>query len=476
MAKYDHIDFKPPKGVQEEAAKGLEWRREYGRGGTEVGVARARDLSNGKNISPETARRMASFFARHEVNKQAEGWSPGDDGFPSAGRIAWALWGGDPGKAWSDKLARQMDAADRPQASGGPMRKMRIDGPIGTGDGEVSAKMVAEFLEAAGGEPVEFAVHSEGGSVYEGMAIHDLIAAYEGPTRAVIQSMAFSIASYFPMAADEVEITPNGWVMIHNPWVAVEGSDEDIERVAAQVKALRQQMIAGYSERMGVDAATVQGMMDAETYLDAEQARAKGLVDRVTPVAVRSNRQIVGSAKLPRYVVQALLGPQQREESEMTIEKKPATARAIKQALPKASADFIVRCMEKEMSMEEVKDEYMETSSEEMVKLQEMVEELTEAKAALTQELEMAKAKVKAMEEEKQQEMSGRIAARHRAGGAAVPMPVASGSSATSNPKAEWEQVVSDYVASGMTRMNAVKAANRSHGHIRSQLIQVANS
>ena len=249
MAKYDHIDFRPPQGVQDEAAKGLEWRREYGRGGTEVGVARARDLSNGKNISPETARRMASFFARHGVNKQAEGWSPGDDGFPSAGRIAWALWGGDPGKAWSDKLARQMDAADRPQASGGPMRKMRIDGPIGTGDGEVSAKMVAEFLEAAGGEPVEFAVHSEGGSVYEGMAIHDLIAAYEGPTRAVIQSMAFSIASYFPMAADEVEITPNGWVMIHNPWVAVEGSDEDIERVAAQVKALRQQMIAGYSER-----------------------------------------------------------------------------------------------------------------------------------------------------------------------------------------------------------------------------------
>ena len=112
MAKYDHIDFRPPQGVQDEAAKGLEWRREYGRGGTEVGVARARDLSNGKNISPETARRMASFFARHEVNKQAEGWSPGDDGFPSAGRIAWALWGGDPGRTWSEKVRAQMESRD----------------------------------------------------------------------------------------------------------------------------------------------------------------------------------------------------------------------------------------------------------------------------------------------------------------------------------------------------------------------------
>jgi HK97 family phage prohead protease len=112
VAKYDHINFTPPAGVRSEAAKGLAWRDEYGRGGTAVGVARARDLSNGTNISPETAKRMASYFARHEVDKQGEGWSPGEDGFPSAGRIAWALWGGDPGQAWANKLTRQIDAAD----------------------------------------------------------------------------------------------------------------------------------------------------------------------------------------------------------------------------------------------------------------------------------------------------------------------------------------------------------------------------
>jgi HK97 family phage prohead protease len=112
VARYDHIDFTPPAGVREEAAKGLAWRSEYGRGGTAVGVARARDLSNGTNISPETAKRMASYFARHEVDKQGEGWSPSQDGFPSAGRIAWALWGGDAGQAWANKLVRQINAAD----------------------------------------------------------------------------------------------------------------------------------------------------------------------------------------------------------------------------------------------------------------------------------------------------------------------------------------------------------------------------
>lgn len=110
--KYDHIDFTPPEGVRSEAAKGLEWRKEHGRGGTAVGVARARDLSNGVEISPETAKRMYSYFARHEVDKEGEGWKPSQDGFPSAGRVAWALWGGDAGEAWASKLVKQMAAAD----------------------------------------------------------------------------------------------------------------------------------------------------------------------------------------------------------------------------------------------------------------------------------------------------------------------------------------------------------------------------
>ena len=115
--KYDHIDFTPPQGVRDEAQKGLDWRSEFGRGGTAVGIARARDLSNGATISPDTARRMKAYFDRHEVDKQGGGWSPGEDGFPSNGRIAWALWGSDPGYAWSRKLVEQMNAADEENRS-----------------------------------------------------------------------------------------------------------------------------------------------------------------------------------------------------------------------------------------------------------------------------------------------------------------------------------------------------------------------
>ena len=99
----------PTDGMKTEAQRGLDWRREFGRGGTEVGIARARDIVNNRDLSDDTVKRMYSFFSRHEVDKQAEGFRPGEDGYPSNGRIAHALWGGDAGYAWSKRLVKMMD-------------------------------------------------------------------------------------------------------------------------------------------------------------------------------------------------------------------------------------------------------------------------------------------------------------------------------------------------------------------------------
>jgi len=103
------IDTVPTDGMVTEAKKGLEWRKEHGRGGTMVGVARANQIVRKDRLSPSTVRRMKSFFARHEVDKRAEGFRPGESGYPSAGRIAWALWGGDAGQSWSNKKVDQLD-------------------------------------------------------------------------------------------------------------------------------------------------------------------------------------------------------------------------------------------------------------------------------------------------------------------------------------------------------------------------------
>jgi hypothetical protein len=107
--RYSDIDFTPTAEMAAEAERGLRLRREFNRGGTEVGVARAVQLSNREVLSPETVRRMSSYFARHAVDRRS-GWDDPEN--PSAGFIAHLLWGGDAGRDWSERVVARMDRAD----------------------------------------------------------------------------------------------------------------------------------------------------------------------------------------------------------------------------------------------------------------------------------------------------------------------------------------------------------------------------
>lgn len=114
MAKYKgkEINTTPTDAMASAAKRGLEWRKEYGRGGTAVGVARARDISNKKELSISTINRMASYFARHGSNKSEHYDKKESDGGPTAWRIAWQLWGGNAGEAFVRRVKKSMDAAD----------------------------------------------------------------------------------------------------------------------------------------------------------------------------------------------------------------------------------------------------------------------------------------------------------------------------------------------------------------------------
>ena len=103
------MPYKPTDGMVTAAKRALEWRKEYGRGGTAVGVARARDIVNRASLSDDTVKRMYSFFSRHENNK-AEHYSAKEaDGGPTAWRIAWDLWGGNAGYSFSKRIAERLE-------------------------------------------------------------------------------------------------------------------------------------------------------------------------------------------------------------------------------------------------------------------------------------------------------------------------------------------------------------------------------
>ena len=104
------VDLMPTDGMREEAQRYRDWKAEGQAGGTEVAAARAGQILSGDELSPDTVITMAAWFARHEVDKQGEGFSPGEDGYPSAGRVAWAAWGGDAGQTWANEKADRIKA------------------------------------------------------------------------------------------------------------------------------------------------------------------------------------------------------------------------------------------------------------------------------------------------------------------------------------------------------------------------------
>lgn len=99
--------YKPTEAMAEEAKRALKWKAEGNAGGTRVGLARANQVAKRENLSESTVKRMFSFFSRHEVDKQGKGFYPGE-GYPSKGRVAWALWGGDAGFSWSRTIVERL--------------------------------------------------------------------------------------------------------------------------------------------------------------------------------------------------------------------------------------------------------------------------------------------------------------------------------------------------------------------------------
>ena len=101
-------ELTPPAAVAKAAAKGLELRERFHRGGTEVGEHRAEGLRDRQPIGADEIGSIFSYFQRHDVDHRP-GWDDPDR--PTPGYVAWLLWGGDDGRAWITRLHDKLVAA-----------------------------------------------------------------------------------------------------------------------------------------------------------------------------------------------------------------------------------------------------------------------------------------------------------------------------------------------------------------------------
>lgn len=351
------------------------------------------------------------------------------------------------------------------------MSEIEIFGTIGT---DVTAPQIKAQLAAADQDKMlTVRIDSPGGSVFAGNAIHSALVAYQGPKRAIVESFAGSIASYILTAFDDVEMTENGYVMIHNPSMELFGDDEDHTRAAELLSEIKQQMVKAYAQKMRKDETKVAEMMKAETHFNATKAVQSGLATSVTARNQPTRIPVNCFDSMPFKVVACLRSAggdsSLPTEKPMAQQNEPvaASVKEIRAAFPNLSSDFVLGCVEKSLPMAEVavaaaeamenKLESLQAENDEMrAKLEAMEKEATEAKATADAE---AKATADAQ------------------AAASANQPVANASNSTGKTaRVRWNEAVQACVSEGMSKYKAVASANRRHPGLRAEMLAEANT
>lgn len=144
-----------------------------------------------------------------------------------------------------------------------------------------SPQMVADELEAAGGEPVEIYINSYGGSVPAGSEIYTMIREYEGETISKITGFACSAASFIALATDKTLISPTGQIMIHNAIAGAQGNRHALTSGAQMLESVDEGIAHAYTLKTGRSKEELMSYMDKETFFNAQKAVELGLADEI---------------------------------------------------------------------------------------------------------------------------------------------------------------------------------------------------
>lgn len=343
---------------------------------------------------------------------------------------------------------------------------INLHGEIGR---DITAQQVQQQLaQCDQTKPLVVSINSDGGSVFDGLTIYDAFTAYPGPKKAIIESAAFSIASFIAMAFDDCEITENGYLMIHNPYSETVGDDEEHARASALLSKLKDSMVAAYSRKSGKSQGEIQAIMKEQTFLNAQESMAAGFVSRVTTEKKVAMRPSAKYQNLPQRVFASLFSAAPNVETEsrepaigvpkMSDTQAPvaATLAEIKKAFPKAKAEFVISCLERSLPLASVMSDALAAMDEENQALKAQLAEAT-AKAAMP------------CEEEAPEEPP---VAKARNG----VKPVAKATSIpTVAARDAWKAKVESKVSAGLTRPKAVMAVNRENPGLREQMLEEVN-
>ena len=358
--------------------------------------------------------------------------------------------------------------------------EIKLFGVIGE---DVKASDVKNELDAMDQtQPLVVRIHSEGGVVTEGLALHDAFRAYPGQKKCVIESAAFSIASYIAMAFDDVQITENGYLMIHNPHVDLTGDDEAHMQAAGMLSKLKESMIGAYASKTMKSYQEIAAVMKAETWINARTALEQGYVNSIAPSKSMPQLAVAKMKNMPQGVFDSLCGGRSEvgDNREPTKEKPvsesqtpvAASISEIEAAFPRAKAEFVLKCIKRQLPMASVLTEALAAMDEENQSLKSQLPKAIETPEEPTEEPSAAvELEIGTEDEVPEEETMAKAKARSGV------RPVAKSTVATPTASARWNQAIDSCLPKcNGNKARAVAMANKSNPGLRQAFLEEVNS
>jgi len=173
-------------------------------------------------------------------------------------------------------------------------------------------------------------INSNGGDVFSGVAIYNMLRRQDAHITVNIDGLAASIASVIAMAGDTINMPNNAVLMIHNAWTQITGDSNEFKKQADSLERINSVVFNSYLDKNpDIDHALLRQYMDAETWFTASEAKELGLIDNITKntrvAAAATSTMLGGETFMSRYRNEDPQQPQQPHQpknqgEEVTVE------------------------------------------------------------------------------------------------------------------------------------------------------------
>lgn len=158
------------------------------------------------------------------------------------------------------------------------------------GYGVTAQSFINDLNSLAGVSNINLHISSEGGSVQDGVAMYNALKRHPAKVNVFIDGWALSMASFIAMAGDIVSMSENALMMIHNAWGGGSGDAKELRKTADILEKATNSLVDGYVFKTGKSREEITAMLDAETWLTAEEALNQGFIDEISdPVKISAH-------------------------------------------------------------------------------------------------------------------------------------------------------------------------------------------